>query len=131
MRLPLPPVARQPVLVWALMAGLLWASSLIPVCEYLSSSSHPHFHAPAHAHDPGPPEHHPPPDKKIPASGVHSHLGDCALCVAHALQVTPPVQAPQTNLALIGLLLFTPALRPISVEFLLYLSRAPPRGLPS
>ncbi|WP_119277711.1 DUF2946 family protein [Calidithermus roseus] len=128
MRPPLPPIARQSVSAWALMVLLLWASSLIPVCGSLISS-HPYPHP--HDHDHHTVEHSSPQDHKPPASRAHNHLGDCPLCVAHALQVTPPVQAPQSNLALIGLLLFTPVPRPKPVKFLLYFSRAPPRGLPS
>ncbi|WP_018465104.1 hypothetical protein [Calidithermus timidus] len=108
-----------PLLVWALAAVLLWASSLIPICGLLTLG-YPHDHHSL--------EHPSPQDHKPPAPRPHDHLSDCPLCVVHVLQVTPAAQVPQGSLALMGLLLFAPTLRPQSAKFLLYFSRAPPHS---
>jgi hypothetical protein len=121
------PVTRQPVLVWALVAVLLWASSLIHVCGLLTSG-YPH----PHSHDHHALEHSSPHDGKTPASWPHDHLSDCPLCVVHTFQVAPPIQAPQFGLALIGRLrppLAVPVPKP--ARFPLYSPRAPPRALSS
>ncbi|MER3480459.1 MAG: hypothetical protein C4327_08275 [Meiothermus sp.] len=123
MRPSLPRIARQPVTAWALALLLLGASSLIHVCECLTAS-HPHLTSPV-------PEHpHTDDADKARLPQAHSHLGDCALCVAHAIQIEPPAQVPRHSLFLLALFaLSASALVPGPVRLLPYSPRAPPRAL--
>ncbi|RIH83812.1 hypothetical protein Mterra_02161 [Calidithermus terrae] len=129
MRPSLPRFARQPVTAWALALLLLGASSLIHVCEYLTAS-HPHLTSPAPEHSHGAALPHAEPAGKPHPLQAHAHLGECALCVAHAIQVAPPAQVPGRGLFLLALsALSASALVPGPVRLLPYSPRAPPRAL--
>lgn len=127
--LPLPPVARL-LRVWALVVLLLGASSLIHACRYLcllspspTASALQQGHGAAHVHA------HPQPSGQAPSPQSHAHLGDCTLCIAHAIQVAPPTQAPQSSLLLVALVLLpASAVLARSALLLPYDPRAPPAG---
>lgn len=129
MRSFLPSAARQPVMAWALALLLTGASSLVHVCEYLTAS-HPHLTSPVPGHLHGAANPHAEDADKARLPQAHSHLGDCVLCVAHAIQLAPPAQVPGHSLFLLALFtLSASALVPGPVRLLPYSPRAPPRSI--